>query len=85
MFLSCHVRISEWIHSLYWPVWLNGWVFVYELSAYELESSFSHIRASIVDTSFKYFMVIWDSVAVVDSYDQYVAWCLWKPLVSQFY
>ena len=63
MFLSCHVRVSEWMHTysclnvkellarsrreiwslsdcnwtrthnhLVWPVWLNGWVFVYELS-----------------------------------------------------
>ena len=42
MFSSCHVRISEWNHtqrhhtdkysqhsSIIWPVWLNGWMFVY--------------------------------------------------------
>ena len=36
MFLSCHVRVSEWIHTLNW---LNGWVFVYELSGCWFESS----------------------------------------------
>ena len=88
MFLSCHVRVSEWIHSEYhseyhsestlnitlnmtlkrvrdmirtysqmhrtdkysqhssiiWPVWLNGWVFVYELSGCRFESSWSHLN-----------------------------------------
>ena len=67
MFLSCHVRVSEWIHTLYlpecqgtpcskqarnlkfkWlqldsPVWLNDWVFVYELSGCGFESSCSHL------------------------------------------
>ena len=65
MFLSCHVRVSEWIHtrvrdmiktysqmhrtdkysqhsSIIWPAWLNGWVFVYELSGCGFESSCSH-------------------------------------------
>ena len=28
--------------SVIWPVWLNGWVFVYELSGCEFESSCSH-------------------------------------------
>ena len=58
MFLSCHVRVSEWIHTfqtrthnqlvrertlkhlakltktlkIVRPVWLNGYVFIYELS-----------------------------------------------------
>ena len=82
MFSSCHVRVSEWIHTLQlpecqellarnrresvecgftwhdktcsqmhrtdkysqhtsviWPVWLNGWVFVHELSGCGFESS----------------------------------------------
>ena len=29
--------------SVIWPVWLNGWVFVYELSACGFESSCSHL------------------------------------------
>ena len=106
MFLSCHVRVSEWIHTLYlpecqgtpcskqawnlkfkiwsfldiqaniecwftlkrvcdmtrthsqmhrtdkysqhssiiWPVWLIGWVFVYDLSGCGFESSCSHLN-----------------------------------------
>ena len=28
--------------SVIWQVWLNGWVFVYELSGCEFESSYSH-------------------------------------------
>ena len=38
MFLSCHVRVSEWMHTL------NGWVFVYELSGYGFESCCSHFK-----------------------------------------
>ena len=30
--------------SIIWPFWLNGWVFVYELSGCGFESSFSHLR-----------------------------------------
>ena len=65
MFLSCHVHVSERIHtlcmtrsysqihhtdkysqysSIIWPVWLNGWVFVYELSGCWFNSSCSHIK-----------------------------------------
>ena len=29
--------------SIIWPVWLNGWVFVYELSGCGFESSCSHL------------------------------------------
>ena len=29
--------------SIIWPAWLNGWVFVYELSGCGFESSCSHI------------------------------------------
>ena len=35
MFLSCHSDVSEWIHNRL--VWLNSWVFVYELSGCGLE------------------------------------------------
>ena len=30
--------------SIIWPVWLNGWMFAYELSGYEFESSCSHLN-----------------------------------------
>ena len=30
--------------SIFWPVWLNGWVFVYELSGCGFESSCSHLN-----------------------------------------
>ena len=68
VFLSCHVRLSEWIHTLWWPeclivawmhrtdkysqhssviwpVWLNSWVFVYELSGCGFESHCSHLNS----------------------------------------
>ena len=41
MFLSCNVRVSEWIQAR--PVWKNGRVFIYELSACGCESSCSHL------------------------------------------
>ena len=30
--------------SIIWPIWLNGWVFVYELSGCTFESSCSHLN-----------------------------------------
>ena len=30
--------------SIIWPVWLNGWMFVYELSGCGFESSCSHLK-----------------------------------------
>ena len=30
--------------SMIWPVWLKGWVFIYELSGYGFESSCSHLK-----------------------------------------
>ena len=33
--------------SIIWPVWLNGWVFVYELSGCGFESSCSHLNFRI--------------------------------------
>ena len=32
--------------SIIWPVWPNGWVFVYELSGSRFESSCSHLNLS---------------------------------------
>ena len=32
--------------SIIWPVWLNGWVFVYELSGCGSESSCSHLNCN---------------------------------------
>ena len=45
VFLSCNARVLEWIYwSIIWPVWLNGWVFVYELSGCGFESSCCHLN-----------------------------------------
>ena len=60
MFLSCHISVSEWIHTLQLPeyrgppcsklsrnlklVWRNGWVFFFELSGFGFESSCSDIK-----------------------------------------
>ena len=41
---------------LEWPVWLNGWVFVYELSGCRFESSCSHLK--LVSTIFYQTFVI---------------------------
>ena len=30
--------------TLHWPVWVNGWVFVYEVSGCGFESSCSHLN-----------------------------------------
>ena len=41
---KCTVQIST--HNTaqsFWKVWLNGWVFVYELSGCVFESSWSHL------------------------------------------
>ena len=41
--VKCTVQ-KYWQHrSIIWPVWLIGWVFVYELSGCGIESSCSHI------------------------------------------
>ena len=37
-----HFRVNP--HSIVWPVWLNGWVFIYELSGCGFESSCSHLN-----------------------------------------
>ena len=45
MFLSCHVRVTEWIHTLYLHECQGTpWVFVYELSGCGFESSCSHLN-----------------------------------------
>ena len=43
MFLSCHIPVLKWIY--FRPVWLNGWVFVYELSSCVLQSYCSHLNS----------------------------------------
>ena len=49
----CHMIITysqmhqtdkySWYSSIIWTVWLNGWVFVYELRGCGFESSWSHL------------------------------------------
>ena len=41
--VHCTDQYSEG-DSIIWPVWLNGWVFDYQLSASGCESSFSHLN-----------------------------------------
>ena len=36
--------------SIIWPVWLNGWVFVYELSGCGFESRCSHLKLQALNT-----------------------------------
>ena len=36
--------IYRYAIGIYWPVWLSGWVFVYELSGCGFESSYSHLN-----------------------------------------
>ena len=36
-------RYSQ-LSSIIWPIWLNGWVFVYELSGCGFESRFCHLN-----------------------------------------
>ena len=50
----CHMIITysqmhqtdkySWYSSIIWTVWLNGWVFIYELSGCGFESSWSHLN-----------------------------------------
>ena len=40
------------------PVWLNGWVFVYELSGYKFESRCCHLNSNIGPVSSKEFLDI---------------------------
>ena len=44
--LSCHVCISQH-SSIFWPVWPNSWVFLYELSGSGFESRCSHLKLQI--------------------------------------
>ena len=37
-------RTLNHLAKLIWPVWPNGWVFVYELSGSGFESSYSHLK-----------------------------------------
>ena len=58
MFLSCHAhQIYCQMHhtdkhlqhsSTIWPVWLNGWVFIYELSGSGFESSCGHLNLNTI-------------------------------------
>ena len=55
--------------SIIWPVWLYGWVFVYELSDYWFESRCCHLNSSASHNNFslnsaaswsqKYILTIW--------------------------
>ena len=36
--------------SIIWPFWLNGWVFVYELSGFEFESRCSHLDTLLISS-----------------------------------
>ena len=38
--------------SIIWPVWLNGWVFLYELRGWGFESSCSHVNISYISGAY---------------------------------
>ena len=59
--------------SIIWPVWLNGWVFAYELSDCGFKSCCSHLNFRYC-TCFK-FRVPWNS-------DNYRMDSLWNPYVT---
>ena len=40
-FSNCYFSVFI---GIYWPVWLSGWVLVYELSGCGFESSYSHLN-----------------------------------------
>ena len=46
--------------SIIWPVWLNGWVFVYELSGCELESRYCHSNFRYCDCFYSLFIAKFD-------------------------
>ena len=73
MFLSCHVRIREMTRtycqmhhtdkysqhsSIIWPVWLNVWMFVYELSGRGFDPSCNHLNSDFMPASSKEFLDI---------------------------
>ena len=39
IFLRCHLTVYSKHSSVIWPVWLNGWVFLYELSGSGFQSN----------------------------------------------
>ena len=47
MYVLCMSRTRSRVNlqhsSIIWPVWLNGWVFIYELSGCGFESSCGHL------------------------------------------
>ena len=38
------IFLSRSFSLAFWPVWLNGWVFIYKLSGCEFESRHSHLK-----------------------------------------
>ena len=44
LILLCHVHVYSQHSSIIWPVWLNSWAFVYELSGCGFESVCSHLN-----------------------------------------
>ena len=52
--MHCTGKYSQ--HRIIWPVWPNGWVFVYELSDCEFESRCCHLSFS--------FMELWISILI---------------------
>ena len=42
--------------SIIWPIWLNGWVFVYKLSGCGFESCCCHIKATVCNWVYLYWI-----------------------------
>ena len=47
-FYNC-LNVKQLLWKIIWPVWLNGWVFICELSGCGLESSCSHLSMEFLD------------------------------------
>ena len=69
--------------SIIWPVWLNGWTFVYEISDSGFEPSSSHLTSDFPSASSKEFL---DSQATIECgwHDKITCSIFLLPLLLRF-
>ena len=72
------------LSSIIWPVWLNGWVFVYELSGCGFESRCSHL---ILETKFTVNRKIWYNFKTRNDNLKWTAYCIFQQstMFTTFY